>query len=844
MPEKKIKKKKTVLPKSVKAKAKAEAEEPIAADSKAPSKYSKGKRGGFKKTKTVKDHIEIEIDKNIKRGSKSLVIVESPSKAKTINKYLGSNFVVEASIGHIKNLPSTKLGIDVENGYTPEYRIIDGKQDVIRKLKTMAASTQEVFIATDPDREGEAIAWHIAGEIDKNNPKISRVLFNEITKSGIAEAMAHPLKIDDKLVKAQQARRVLDRIVGYKVSPFLWTVIRRGTSAGRVQSVALQLVCKREAEIEAFITQEYWSIHSKLQARDSDPFKASLHFVDGKKPVIDRDEVARGYVEDIRKKEFIIKDIRRRETKRNASAPFTTSSLQQEASRKNSFSPKMTMMIAQQLYEGVELGEEGLTGLITYMRTDSTRVADSAVASLREFIYASFGKEFLPPGPNEFKNKKANMQDAHEAIRPTNVAYTPKLIAKYLTPQQLKLYELVWNRFVASQMMPAIMDQTTIDITADEYLFRATGSIMKFRGFLQVYEEGRDEGDKKDDNGDDDEVNALLPPDLKINDKLNLMELLPEQHFTKPPARFTESSLIKELDTLGIGRPSTYAMIVSTIVDREYAEIKERKLFATELGKSVNHILSNYFSELFNIKFTAEMEEELDKIEEGELSYKKVLDDFYRAFAKNMKEVESKKAEVKESMQEKTDEVCELCSKPMIIKWGRYGKFMACSGYPDCKNIKKLAKDGEAPPEPEMTDEKCPKCESPMVIKIGKYGKFMACSNYPTCKTTKPILDIVPDIICPKDGGQIVRRKSRFGKFFYGCANYPNCDFILWNEPVNERCPHCDAAYMVKKITKRKGDYLLCMTCNHEEPIKIDTSALKLEEQNGEPVNFTDEENT
>ncbi len=833
--------KKTDKKKTAKAPSDEKPEAPV--EKKPAGRSFGGKRSPLKRTKTVKDHIEIEIDKNIKRGKKSLVIVESPSKAKTINKYLGNNFQVEASVGHIKNLPSTKLGIDVENGYKPEYRIIDGKQEVIRKLKTLAASTQEVFIATDPDREGEAIAWHIAGEIEKHNPKISRVLFNEITKSGVAEAMAHPVKIDDKLVKAQQARRVLDRIVGYKVSPFLWTVIRRGTSAGRVQSVALQLVCKREAEIEAFVAQEYWSIHSKLQTRDSETLMASLHSVDGKKPVIDREDIAKGYVEDIKKKTFIVQDIRKRETRRNPSAPFTTSSLQQEASRKCSFSPRTTMMIAQQLYEGVELGDEGLTGLITYMRTDSTRVAETAVSSVREFIYTSFGKEFLPPGPNEFKNKKANMQDAHEAIRPTNMAYAPKTVARYLTPQQLKLYELIWNRFVASQMMPAVMDQTTVDIAAEEYLFRATGSIIKFRGFLQVYEEGRDEGDKKEDNGDDEELNALLPPGLRVNDKLNLLELLPEQHFTKPPARYTESSLIKELDNLGIGRPSTYAMIVGTIVEREYAELKERKLYATELGKSVNHILSNYFSQLFNIKFTAEMEEELDKIEEGELSYKRVLDDFYHAFVKNMKEVESKKAEVKESMQEQTDEVCDLCGKPMIIKWGRYGKFMACSGYPDCKNIKRLAKNGEAPPEPEMTDEKCPNCGNPMVIKIGKFGKFMACSDYPKCKTTKPILDIVPDIICPKDGGQIVRRKSRYGKFFYGCANYPNCDFILWNEPVNTRCPHCDAAYMVKKSTKRKGDYHLCMTCNHEEPIKIDATALKLDGVENGAVNFSDEEN-
>ncbi len=848
MAGKKKKIEKTKPAKSVKvAKAKPEEiskGEQVPKTPEAPKEQTKrpfGKRAPMRKTKTVKDHIEITIADDIVRGKKSLVIVESPSKARTINKYLGSNFHVEASVGHIKNLPSSKLGIDIEHGFVPEYRVIDGKQEVIRKLKTMAASTQEVFIATDPDREGEAIAWHIAGEIEPHNKRISRVLFNEITKTGISEAMAHPVKIDDKLVKAQQARRVLDRIVGYKVSPFLWTVIRRGTSAGRVQSVALQLVCKREAEVEAFVAQEYWTIKSKLQAKDSDPFTAMLHSVDGKKPVIDREQIAKGLVDDIRKKEFIIKDIRKREVRRNPSAPFITSSLQQEASRKCGFSPKMTMMLAQQLYEGIALGDEGPTGLITYMRTDSTRVAESAIAMVREFVYTSYGKDFLPAAPNEYKSKKANTQDAHEAIRPTGMKYAPKQIAKYLTPQQLKVYELIWNRFVASQMMPAVLDQTAIDITADEYLFRAAGSTIRFRGFLQVYEEGRDEGDKKEDNEDEDS-DALLPPNLKINDLLQLLDILPEQHFTKPPARYTESSLIKELDTLGIGRPSTYAMIVGTIVDREYAELKERKLFATELGKSVNHILSKYFAELFNVSFTAEMEEELDKIESGELAYKKVMDDFYKPFAKNMKEVESKKAEVKESMQEKTDEVCDLCGKPMIIKWGRYGKFMACSGYPECKNIKKITKDGEAAPEPEMTDEKCPKCTKPMVIKIGKYGKFLACSDYPTCKTTKPILDIMPDIVCPKDGGQIARRKSRYGKFFYGCANYPNCDFILWNEPVNKPCPNCGAVFMVKKSLKRKGDFYLCMTCNEEVPMPVDASAVKLDPKESADVKFTDNE--
>lgn len=786
------------------------------AGNKEPAKR-RGPTSKFKRSRTVKEPVEIKIDPHIKRGNKSLVIVESPSKAKTINKYLGKDFVVEASVGHIKNLPSSKLGIDIEKGYVPEYHVIDGKQEVIRSLKTKAASTQRVFIATDPDREGEAIAAHIAEEIKPHNDHIQRVLFNEITRQGIEEAMSNPGEIDPKLVQSQQARRVLDRIVGYKVSPFLWTVIRRGTSAGRVQSVALRLVCERDAEIDAFVPVEYWSIRAKVETARSEAFLSVLHSIDGKKPVLDTGHTTQAFVEDIRKKKFVIKDIRKRETKRNPAAPFTTSSLQQEASRKCGFSPRLTMMLAQQLYEGIEMGADGLTGLITYMRTDSTRVAETALTMVREHIFSSYGKEYVPDVPNVYKSKKANVQDAHEAIRPTTMKYSPKEASRFLTPQQTKLYELIWNRFVASQMVPAQMDQTTVDIAADEYLFRATGSVITFRGFLQVYEEGIDEGDKKEDTEEEEAENPLLPAGLKIGDDLTLRELIPTQHFTKPPARFTESSLIKELDNLGIGRPSTYAMTVGTIVERQYVEVRERRLFATDLGKSVNQILTNYFAALFNVQFTAEMEEELDKIESGDLSYKRVLDDFYKPFMKNMKDVESRKDEVRESLQEKTDEVCDLCGKPMIIRWGRYGKFMACSGYPDCKNIKRIAKDGE-PETPEVTDEKCPKCGSPMVIKMGRFGKFMACSDYPKCKTTKAILDIVPDVLCPKDGGQIVRRKSRYGKFFYGCANYPNCDFVAWNEPINQRCPECDAAFLVKKSTKRKGDYLLCMTCSHEIP--------------------------
>ncbi len=795
------------------------------------------------KTKTVKEDIEITIADNIPRGNKSLVIVESPAKAKTINKYLGKDFYVEASVGHIKNLPSNKIGVDIENGYVPEYRIIDGKQEVIRRLKTMAAKTREVYIATDPDREGEAIAWHIADAVQPHNNNISRVLFNEITKSGIAEAMKNPTKVNMKLVQSQQARRVMDRIVGYKVSPFLWTVIKRGTSAGRVQSVALKLVCEREAAIEAFVPQEYWQIKAKLSKQQGEPFLTMLHSVDGKKPVLDSGAITQAYVEDIRKKAFKVADIRKRETRRNPAAPFITSSMQQEASRKCGFSPKLTMLIAQQLYEGVELGDEGLTGLITYMRTDSTRVADTAIQMVREYIYTAYGRDFVPDSPNEYKSRKAVTQDAHEAIRPVSMKYTPKEVARYLTPQQLKLYELIWNRFVASQMMPALIDQTTVDITADEYLFRATGSVITFRGFLQVYEEGRDEENgKKETNGEEEEFEMSLPADLRINEPLDLHDILPEQKFTKPPARYTESSLIKELDNLGIGRPSTYAMMVSTIVDREYVEIKDRRLYATDLGKSVNRILSNYFSGLFNVQFTAEMEEELDKIESGEMSYKKVLDNFYKPFISNMADVESKKSEVRESLQEATDEVCEICGKPMVIKWGRYGRFKACTGYPECKNVKALGQNGETP-APEVTDELCPKCQSPMVIKTGKFGRFMACSDYPKCKTTKPILDIVPDVVCPKDGGQIIRRKSRYGKFFYGCSNYPNCDFMVWSEPVKETCPSCGAEIMIKKFTKRKGDYRLCLKCNHEVPVATEKNESKPEIPEDVVLNFEEENN-
>lgn len=759
---------------------------------------------------------------------KSLVIVESPSKAKTINKYLGSDFVVEASVGHIKNLPETRLGVDVENNYEPQYVLIKGKKEVIKRLQKIAANSNKVFVATDPDREGEAIAWHIASEIEAQNSNIQRILINEITKSGVSDAMRSPLIIDMNKVNSQQARRILDRLVGYNVSPFLWKVFRKGLSAGRVQSVALRLVCEREEEIANFKIEEYWSITGVFRDEKSPgDVSAKLIQIDGKKAEIGNEGVANGFVEDIRKKKFVIKSVVKKETKRNPVPPFITSSLQQEASRKLNYSPKKTMMVAQQLYEGVDIGREGPTGLITYMRTDSTRISDSALEKVRVLILNSYGKEYLPEKPVVYKSKKkTKVQDAHEAIRPTELdeAHSPKSIKKHLTADQRKLYELIWNRFVACQMKPAVMDQTGVDIVGDEYLFRATGSVMKFRGFLQVYEESLD--DESGTNGEGE--NASLPAFLKPGLAVILSKIEPRQHFTKPPARYTQSSLVKDLDAKGIGRPSTYALIISNIQSRGYVELKERRLFATDLGMTVNKILVKYFPKLFNVEFTAGLEEQLDEVESGRLKYYDVVDRFYKPLLGLIEEAQSKKSEIKDLIEEKVDITCDECGKPMIVKWGRYGKFISCSDYPNCKNIKNIdelnggdAKEGAPGESPDQTDEVCGKCGSPMVFKNGPYGKYLACSKYPDCKTTKSIVEST-GVPCPKDGGDIVKRRTRRGKMFFGCANYPKCDFALWNEPVSQKCQKCSHSYLLKKYSKKKGNFLQCPEC--KEVYELETS--------------------
>jgi DNA topoisomerase-1 len=763
--------------------------------------------------------------------SKSLIIVESPSKAKTINKYLGKNFVVEASIGHIKNLPKSKLGVDIENDYKADYITIRGKAEIIKKLKKLAKSSKEIYIATDPDREGESIAFNIAEEIKDQSEKIYRVLFHEITPTGIKKAIEEPRDIDTNLVYSQQARRVMDRLVGYKVSPFLWKTVYKGLSAGRVQSVALRLICEREAEIKAFQETEYWSIHGNFATEQKENIILKLFKIDGKEIIVPekklveelkaknkfdqfyiiKDKEAADYLKSkIEKESYHIKSIVKKETKRNPLPPFITSSLQQEASRRLRFSAKKTMMLAQQLYEGIDLGSEGPIGLITYMRTDSTRISNEAVEDVRKYISKTYGTAFLPAEPRVFKKSKS-AQDAHEAIRPTSFNYLPEQIKSFLNRDQYLLYELIWKRFAACQMSVAILDQTTVLVEGGSFLFKATGSIYKFKGFLQVYEDATEGNDK-----DDDSLSKTFPETLSENDILNLIELFANQHFTKPPARYSESTLVKELESQSIGRPSTYALIISTLVDRQYVEQTERKLFATDLGIDVNKILLNSFNEIFNVTFTAKMEDELDTISTGEKTYKEVLDNFYIPFNNILQQVETEMKDIKDSLQESTNEMCDKCQRPMIIKWGRNGKFMACSGYPECKNTKPI--DGT---DNTATDEICDVCGAPMVYKVGRFGRFIACSKYPECKHTK---QITLKIACPKcNSGEVVMRKTKAKRSFYGCSKYPECDFASWNKPVIKECPDCKSPYLVESFNQKKGNFLKCPNCKKEFDQNLDT---------------------
>lgn len=724
---------------------------------------------------------------------KSLVIVESDAKSKTINRFLGKNYVVRASVGHIKNLPKNRLGVDIEHGFEPEYITIRGRGKLLSELKKLAATSDQVYIATDPDREGEAIAAHLAGEIRGSNSNIHRVLFYEITEKAVQEAVAQSKEIDNKRVEAQMARRVMDRIVGYQVSPFLWKTIYRGLSAGRVQSVALRLLCEREAEINGFEPQEYWSVEADFETKKKEMFRSKLVKINDQDVNIPDQKEADIHTNALKSLDYVISDVKSKEVNRNPLPPYTTSTLQQDGARKLSMTTKQIMAVAQQLYEGIDL-PEGRVGLITYMRTDSTRMSENAVEELRQYIAENYGLEYVPQKPRIYKSKKS-AQDAHEAIRPTSTKRPPNKIASYLTPNQKKLYDMIWNRFVACQMSSAVVDQTTVEVTAGAYLFRSTGSIVKFKGFMQVYQ--------MDKEADDD---IKLPSDLKKKEPVKLDDLFPEQHFTKPPARYNESSLVKELDNLGIGRPSTYALIISTLLDRQYVERESRVLRPTDLGLTVNKILISQFPNIFNVKFTFQMEEELDQIESGEKERLEVLNDFYEPFNSGVQKAMEKQEEIKESLQEETSDTCPECGKELVVKWGRNGRFIACTGYPDCKFTKPL---DESETE---TDEICDKCGSPMVIKNGRFGRFLACSKYPECKSTKPVPVGVP---CPEDGcdGHLVEKRSRRGKIFYGCSNYPKCTFASWYKPVPKPCAQCSSPFMEARSSKAKGNYLACPKC-------------------------------
>lgn len=710
---------------------------------------------------------------------KSLVIVESPAKAKTINKFLGKDFIVIASVGHLKDLPKSKLGIDIENGFEPFYETIKGKANTLKELKKAGKSADRIFLAPDPDREGEAIAWHIADEIDKGRKKTFRVLFNEITEKAVTDAIAHPTVLDQHKFEAQQARRVLDRLVGYQVSPILWDKVRRGLSAGRVQSVAVRLICDREREIQAFVPKEYWSVTAEFAATAGNGgFNAKLAKKGGKKLEINNEQESKAILAELEGASYRVDEVEKKETKRNPAAPFTTSKLQQEASRKLGYTAKKTMMLAQQLYEGVDIGEDNPVGLISYMRTDSTRISNEATLAAREFISTKFGAEYLPAKPNIYKSKK-KAQDAHEAIRPTYFQYTPESVAKHLSKDQLRLYQLIWNRFIACQMNPAIIDQTRVQIGAKGYTFNASGSSIKFPGFMAVYIEGQDVEEEKEE---------MIPPSLAKGDPLDLIALLPEQHFTQPPPRFTEATLVKELEENGIGRPSTYAAIISTIQDREYVIKDKTQLKPTELGFMVTDLLVVSFPEILDVEFTAHMEEELDSIEEGQLDWRKAMEEFYGPFSESLEKARKDMKNVK-AEEVPTDIVCEKCSRHMVIKWGRKGKFLACSGYPECKNTKDFMTDEHGKvvvvvKVPETTDTPCPKCSKPMTVKSGRFGKFLACSDYPDCKSTLPFSTGIP---CPNDdGGMLVERRTKKGRTFFSCSKYPKCEYATWELPKAE----------------------------------------------------------
>jgi DNA topoisomerase-1 len=814
--------------------------------------------------------------------AKALVVVESPAKAKTINKYLGRDFKVIASMGHVRDLPKSKLGVDVDGGFAPEYVVIPARAKVIKELKDAAKAADEIFVATDPDREGEAIGWHLAEELGASRKKVRRLMFNEITRKAVLEAIKHPGDIDMRMVDAQQARRVLDRLVGYKISPILWDKVRRGLSAGRVQSVALKLICDREREIEAFLPEEYWHLTARLAGPVPPEFDARLVRRGEAAARIRNEAEAQAVLADLGRQSFVVAGVTTKERRRHPVPPFITSKLQQ-ASR---FPVKKTMMIAQQLYEGIQLPDQDAPiGLITYMRTDSVRVADQALDEVRGYIGRQFGADYVPEDANRFR-VKATAQDAHEAIRPTSTApeFHPEGLRAHLTPDQYYLYRLIWNRFVSSQMTPATFDDTTVDVAAGDYVFRAKGSVPKFAGWLAVYGQGSGEADESERTerpaarpaaeSDDEPASGVLP-ELAVAQRLDVRALSPEQKFTQPPPRFNEGSLVKALEENGIGRPSTYASIISVLQARDYVIKTDGRFRPTILGRRlVDKLLHPAFDDILDVEYTARMEDRLDEIEKGKADYQDTLSAFYKSFQKNLKRAarempnfkeglptvpptpcdkcgegemvekagkfgiflacsrypdcdNTKELEPQEAATEELDETCENCGRPMVVKRGRFGMFLACTGYPECKTTRKIitTKQGVSAARPDqILEERCPNCGRNLVVKQGRFGEFTACTGYPECRYIK---HKSTGVACPKDGGDIVERKSRRGKVFYGCANYPKCDFTLWNKPIAEPCPQCGWSFLTEKITKRHGRQLLCANeaCDYVRAAELEEAA-------------------
>ncbi len=731
--------------------------------------------------------------------AKGLVVVESPTKVKTLQKFLGGDYIIKASLGHVKDLPEGALGVDIGKDFEPQYVVIPGKGKIIKELQKASKEVKDIYLGPDPDREGEAIAWHVAEELGNGKKRnIYRVLFNEITEKAVLDALRHPGKLQQAKYEAQQARRILDRLVGYQISPLLWEKVKRGLSAGRVQSVAVRIVCEREREIQKFVSEEYWSLTANLRGKQSPlAFDAKLAKWKGKKVGLANESQATSLKKALDTASYVVLKITRQEKRRHPLPPFITSRLQQDAFRKLSFSAKKTMRIAQRLYEGIDLGELGTVGLITYMRTDSPRVSSEAIQQVRSFIESRFGRDYVPAKPNSYRSRKG-AQEAHEAIRPTSIDLEPEKLKGLLEKEDWALYKLIWDRFVASQMPPALFQQTNVEIKAGEGLFTAVGTIPIFQGFMMLYVEGEDNrlpGDKEEKEEKEDQERTL--PALSEGEALDLLSLIPRQHFTQPPSRFSEATLIKELEEKGIGRPSTYAAILSNIKEKNYVNLEKARFHPTELGFLVNDLLVVNFPDVLDIEFTAQMEENLDKIEEGEKGWVEALKEFYTPFQKDLEMAKTSMRDVKREMIP-TDAVCERCGSKMVKRWGKRGYFLACSAYPECRYTREVEGNGEKNGE---TDVLCEKCQSPMVIKNGKFGRFLACSNYPACKFTQ---SVSTGIHCPQEGcdGMLVERRTRKGRTFYSCTNYPRCTFAIWDKPIPEKCPQCGYPFLVEKQLK------------------------------------------